>query len=174
MKGNSPLTQQGNKLILLSPDTLQRMTAVVIIIDIVLIPFSILLYPTTDEAKYIIIFFWISAFILTFANFGFKSRFIFDSTKKQIFLEGTSYFRPYTKLVCNYSDVSLIGIQYHEYRGKNSTIRYYDLVYEIRPRFSEFHLLATTGGVRQAFSYNELQKLGQLLSKTLDCPFKPL
>ena len=172
MDGKSPIIKSGDKIILMTPNVLQQMTTVCIIGDIILIPFSIILYPTTDGAPGMIAFLWILAFIVTFGAFGFKSKYIFDSTQKQIFMEGTSFFIPYKKMLCNYSDVAVIGIQTRTYNHKGRTMYSYYLVYSTKHNPSRFHKLATNEGINHVLKISDLNMMGQLLSKTIECPFK--
>ncbi len=176
MKSNSPLSIIGDKIIITPPFVLQEMTNICIVSDVVIIIFTFILYSIKDSAPdviYFLSFLWVIAIIVNILAFGFRSKLIFDTKSKIIINEGTNLFAPYQKTLCNFSDIEIIGVKGYisKNKQKNSTIYFYELVYATKQDPLEFKVLAQTGAVTYNSNLNELNKMGELLSKTVNCQF---
>ena len=171
MRGISPIKPEGSKIYLLTPNPLQQMTTVCIICDIIFIPFAYLMYMANEKILGFMLFLGVFAFAFTYVCFGFKSKFAFDTAKEQMFIEGTNFFVPYKKLVCNFSDIEVMGVQCYEHRDKHGTSYSYDLVYATKQEPVKFKKLATTMGINHMLTFNDINEIGLILSKATGCRF---
>ena len=171
MNGKSPITKSDNKIFLSTPNILQQMTTVIIICDILLIPFTYI-FKQTPYGQDSIIFIWILAIAFTIGVFGFKNTFIFDSTQKQIFVKGTLFFIPYTHLLHNYSDISEIGVKTKTYYYKGKTVYVYYLVYSTKNQPNKYKNLASSEGIKHVLTLNDFNMMAQLLVETVGCSYK--
>ena len=171
MLGLSPIKQTNDKIYLLTPNPLQQMTTVCIICDIIFIPFAYLMYMANENILGLMLFLGVFAFAFTFVCFGFKSKFAFDTVKKQIFIEGTNFFVPYRKFLGNFSDIEVIGVQCYEHHDKHGTTYSYDLVYASKQEPVKFKKLATTMGINHMLTFDDINKIGLILSETTGCRF---
>ncbi len=173
MDGKSPITKTSDKIVLMAPNILQQMTSICIIGDLVLIPFSLMLYQTTESAPLIVKYLWIFALTTTLAAFGFKKKYIFDTSKEQIFCEGTFAFIPYRKYLYNFTDIAEVGVRMIRFgNNRGGPMSSYFLVFSAKKHPGKYHYLATSEGINHKLNLNDINKLGKILSEILKCPFK--
>lgn len=171
MQGISPISQTSDKIYLLTTNQLQQMTSVCIIGDIIFVPFAYMMYMANPEILGFMLFLGLFAICFTFICFGFKSKYTFDKIKKQIFVEGTNFFVPYTKYICNFSDVTIIGVQCYEHHSKHGKHYSYNLVYATNQEPTKFKKLAMTTGINHMLNFDDINIIGEILSKTIGCRF---
>ena len=171
MQGLLPISQTKDKILLLTPNPLQQMTDVCIVCDIIFIPFAYMMYTANEEILGLMLFIGLFAICFTLICFGFKSKFVFDKVRKQMFVEGTNFFIPYSNFLHDFSDIEIIGVQCYEHRGKRGVQYSYDLVYAARQEPAEFKKLATTTGINHVLNFDDINKLGFILSETIGCRF---
>ncbi len=171
MNGLSPISKTNDKILLLTPNPVQQLSDVCIICDIIFIPFAYMMYMVNENILGLMILLGIFAIGITIISFGFKSRFAFYKAKKQIFIEGTNFFVPYSNFLCNFSDIAIIGVQCYEHRGKYGYSYSYDLVYATINQPTKFKKLATTQGINHMLTFDDINKMGLLLSETIGCNF---
>ncbi len=173
MNGTSPLTQTEDKIELVTPKPFQQLTGVCIVCDFLLAFFSYSMYTVNERITSELVALWIVAFIITFLAFGFKSKFVFYIAQEEIFIEGTKFFIPYKRLFCDFTDINIIGVECYEERTKQGGKYYsYDLVFALKQQPLVFRRFATTMMVNYVFKFEDINKLGDLLSKTMGCRFK--
>ena len=174
MLGNSPLIKNGDKIIITPPYFLQDKTNIGIVCDVIIILFTFLLYPIKDSAPdviYILSFFWVITIIVNILTFGFKSKLVFDTKTKNIINVGLNFFAPYQKTLCNFSDIKIFGVKGYTYKRKMNTFYAYDLVYTTKQNPLDFKVLAKSDAFNYGSSLNELNKMGEILSQTVNCQF---
>lgn len=171
MQGLSPIKQTDDKIYILTPNPLQQMTTVCIIGDIIFIPFAYVMYLANEQILGMMLFLGLFAFAFTMICFGFKSKFVFDKSKKQLFMEGTNFFVPYSKYLCNFADIAIMGVQCYEHHDKHGTKYSYDLVYANMDEPRKFKKLATTMGINHVLTFDDINKIGLILSETAGCRF---
>ena len=171
MQGLSPIPQKSDKIILLTPNPLQQMTTVCVICDIIFIPFAYLMYMANEQILGFMLFLGVFAIGFTIICFGFKSKYVFDKSRKQLFIEGTNFFVPYSKYLCNFADIAIIGVQCYEHHDKHGTKYSYNLVFATMQEPVKFKKLATTTGINHQFNFDDINKLGVILSETIECRF---
>ena len=183
MNGLSPISKSRDKITLLTPNALQQMSTVCVIGDVVFIFFAYMMYMANEKILGMLIVLGVIAFFITLFSFSFKSNYVFDTVKKQISIEGIRFFVPFSQYICNFSDVAVIGVKCYEHKSKKRTnygtsyrtnyITYYsyDLVYATNQQPSKFKKLATTMGINHTLTFEDINKMGELLSTTIECRF---
>ncbi len=174
MVGKSPVKKIGDRIIIQSPNGFQEMTTVCVVVDVILVLFSILLNSIKDlvpQVTGMIIFLWVIVLVLNFIVYGFRGQFVFNSRTKVVSKEGISCFIPYQKKICNFDEITILGIRCYESKNKGKYFYSYELVFATKQQLSKFEILARTYGVNHTFCLNELNKIGKILAETIKCRF---
>ena len=179
MIGSSPISKFEDRIVITAPKSVQEFRKVCIFLDCVMIPFSFLLYLTKEynpRVIIIILFLWSLVLIINIIIFGFKTNYVFNKRSRNVYKEGNSLFIPFQKLICSFDDISDMGVK--SYRQKirkkygGESIHYsYFLVFATKQNPSAFIDLASTEGINHCLSFEEINKIGELLSKTVNCRF---
>ena len=171
MQGISPISKSKDRICLLTPNPMQQLTSVCVICDIIFIPFAIMMCMANKEMLAFMLVLGLFAFVVTFICFGFSSKYVFDTVKKQLLIEGTRFCVPYRDYLCDFSDINIIGVQCYEHHSKHRTDYSYDLVFAAKQLPDKFIKLASSMGIKYALDFDEINKLGLILSETIGCRF---
>lgn len=110
--------------------------------------------------------------------FGFGKRYIFDLNNKDVKLEGSNLFIPYSKTICPFNKIETFGIKCKKERkgtkhngGKPSYYYVYYLVFSTKDKPLDFIELVSTVNIVIELSLNDLNEIGNSLSDILKCSF---
>ena len=170
MAEKSPLFKDRDNYVLKMPFSMQQASITGIIAGIIGI--SILLY--FFDAKYIVFHSELFAILLVILFtpifiFGSKRRLIFNTATKDIFYEGTYCFIPYSKKICKFDDIIVLGIQGIENHFQKKVYHTYNLVYITKQKPEKFEEMVHVGD--DGITFDDLNKIGEVLGQIMERKF---
>ncbi len=170
MQNKSNLYIDRDNYILKMPFSMKQAGITGIIAGIIFIPVFVYFL----NSKYIVPNSEIFALIATLIcspvfYFGSKRRMVFNKSTKDIFYEGTYCFIPYSKKICRFDDVIVLGIQGIESHFQNQVYYTYHLVYVTKFQPEKFEEMVHAGD--DGLTFDDLNKIGEILGQIMERKF---
>ncbi len=170
MAEKSPLYNDRDNYVLKMPFSMQQAGITGIIAGIIGIPIFLYFF----DSKYIISHGEVFAIVLAIALtpifwFGSKRRLVFNTATKDIFYVGAYCFIPYSKKICKFDDIIVLGIQGIENHFQKKVYYTYHLVYVINQKPEKFEEMVHVGD--DGITFSDLNKIGEVLGKIMERKF---
>ena len=170
MSKKSPLYKDRDNYVLKLPFSMQQAGVTGIIAGIILIPIMVYFLGTNYTVAHGEVIALLLAITVTpIFWFGSKRRLVFNTATKDIFYEGTYCFVPYSKKICKFDDVIVIGVQGIENHFQKKVYYTYHLVYVTKQKPEKFDEIVHAGD--DGIDFEDLNKLGKILEQVLSCRF---
>ena len=177
----SPLTKEGDKIFIDIPSINEQLYVVGIIGTIIIFIFSLMMYITTRDIK-ILLFLWGVCFVIDIYIYCYKSKYTFNIRTNKVMKEGMCFFIPFSKEICNFSDVSVFGVTgYCVGKNKSNSIGshrepsqiqcLYQLAFATKQKPKKFIKIASTFGIQQQLTMRDLNSAGSQLSDMMEVKF---
>jgi hypothetical protein len=170
MDKKSPLYIDRDNYILKMPFSMKQASISGIIAGIIGIPIFLYFFDT----KYIIsngeAFALVLALLFTpIFWFGSKRRLVFNTATKDIFYEGTYCFIPYSKKICKFNDIIVLGIKGIKNHFQKKDYYTYHLVYVTNQKPEKFEEMVHAGD--DGLIFDDLNKIGEVLGQIMERKF---
>lgn len=170
MAGKSPLYIDRDNYVLKLPFSMQQAGITGIIAGIIFIPIVVYYFGADYTISHGEVFALILAIIVTpIFLYGSKRRLSFNTATKDIFYEGTYCFIPYSKKICKFDDIIVLGVQGIENHLQKKVYYTYHLVYVTKQKPDKFEEMVHAGD--DEITFDDLNKIGEILSKIIDRKF---
>ena len=170
MAEKSPLFIDRDNYVLKLPFSMQQAGITGIIAGIIIIPIIVYFFGADYTISHGEVFALILAIIVTpIFLYGSKRRLSFNTATKDIFFEGTYCFIPYSKKICKFDDIIVLGVQGIENHFQKKVYYTYHLVYVTKQKPEKFEEMVHAGD--DGITFDDINKIGEILSQIIDRKF---
>lgn len=170
MAEKSPLYKDRDNYVLKLPFSMHQAGITGIIAGIIFIPIVVYFFGANYTISHGEVFAIILAIIVTPVFwFGSKRRLVFNTATNDIFYEGTYCFIPYSKKICKFDDIIVLGVQGIENHLQKNVYYTYHLVYVTQQKPEKFEEMVHAGD--DGLVFEDLNKIGEILSQVIGRKF---
>ena len=170
MVSKTPLFKDRDNYVLKLPFSMQQAGVTGVLAGIIFIPIMVYFFG----AKYTVAHGEVLALLLAITVtpiflFGSKRRLAFNTATKDIFYEGTYCFVPYSKKICRFDDIIVLGVQGIENHLQKNVYYTYHLVCVTKQKPEKFEELVHAGD--DGLVFEDLNKIGEIPSQIIGRKF---
>ena len=178
-----PLNKKGDNVFLDFPSLNEQLFTVGVIGLILIFVFGLGMYVATKN-KDIFLFLAGIGTVAAVYIYGCRYKYLFNIRTKQIVKEGIICFIPFSKVICNFKDVAVIGVRGYCAGSKKRRRSIFDneahpedlyfkyhLVFVTKKRPTKFIFIASTLGISDSLTLGDLNDIGSDLAELTETEF---
>ncbi len=170
MAEKSPLYIDRDNYVLKMPFSMEQAGITGIIAGIIGIPIFLYFFDTNYILSHGEAFALVLALLFTpIFWFGSKRRLVFNTATKDIVYEGTYCFIPYSKKICKFDDIIVLGIQGIKNHFQKKDYYTYNLVYVTKQKLEKLEEIVHAGD--DGITFEDLNKIGEVLGQIMERKF---